>query len=68
MGLHIPPRHRYGSPFTARRQAMYKKHALYALTVVCITILASIWMIKDRFCGLAIYQKDITILMSLTCM
>jgi hypothetical protein len=24
-------------------------------------------MIKDRFCGLAIYQKDITILMSLTC-
>ncbi|UNK30618.1 hypothetical protein MNO11_08180 [Serratia plymuthica] len=25
-------------------------------------------MIKDRFCGLEIYQKDITILMTLTCM
>jgi protein HokA len=30
--------------------------------------LVFIWMIKDRFCGLEIYQKDITILMTLTCM
>ncbi|WP_413502206.1 Hok/Gef family protein [Serratia proteamaculans] len=67
-GAALTPRHRYGSPFTARRQAMYKKHALYALTVVCITVLVFIWMIKDRFCGLEIYQKDITILMTLTCM
>lgn len=47
---------------------MYKKHALYALLVVCITILMLVWMIKDRFCELGIYQKDITILVSSACM
>lgn len=46
---------------------MYKKHALYALLVVCITIFVLAWMMKDRFCGLEIYQKDITILVSSTC-
>ncbi|HHQ6545597.1 MULTISPECIES: Hok/Gef family protein [Serratia] len=68
MGQPITLRHRYGSPFTARRQAMYKKHALYALLAVCITVLVLVWMIKDRFCGLEIYQKDITILVSSACM
>ncbi|ALX95887.1 MULTISPECIES: Hok/Gef family protein [Serratia] len=47
---------------------MYKKHALYALLAVCITVLVLVWMIKDRFCGLEIYQKDITILVSSACM
>lgn len=46
---------------------MYKKHALYALLVVCITVLMFVWMMKDRFCGLEIYREDIIILVSSTC-
>jgi protein HokA len=57
----------YGSPFTARRQAMFKKHTLYALVVVCITVLLFIWMIRDSLCELKIYQENITVLMTLAC-
>ncbi|HGM6859074.1 Hok/Gef family protein [Serratia rubidaea] len=67
MGLLIPPRHRYGSPFTARRQAVHKKYALHLLVVVCITVLIFFGMIKGSLCELKIDQGNITVHMTLAC-
>lgn len=46
---------------------MRLKHVFHSLTVVCITILLFIWMIRDSLCELAIYQENITILIRLAC-
>ncbi len=49
---------------------MRLRHVFHSLTVVCITVLLFIWMIRDSLCELCelkIYQENITILIRLAC-
>ncbi|MEL5275596.1 Hok/Gef family protein [Serratia marcescens] len=46
---------------------MRLRHVFHSLTVVRITVLLFIWMIRDSLCELKIYQENITILIRLAC-
>ncbi|WMW60117.1 Hok/Gef family protein [Serratia marcescens] len=46
---------------------MRLRHVFHSLTVVCITVLLFIWMIRDSLCELKIYQENITIMIRLAC-
>ena len=37
---------------------MRLRHVFHSLTVVCITVLLFIWMIRDSLCELKIYQEN----------